>query len=289
MGIGDIDWPVTVSSSENVLDINDKSYRGQAIVHRVKEKFVVVNKVNIEDYLRGVVPYELRTPEFEALKAQTVAARSFGLRKSLRTSRGADGEQIKRMYDLRSTVADQVYGGKKGESKVTDRAVKETRGVVCTYNGKVINAMYSSTCGGKTQDGKKPYLTSRPCRFCEVSPHYRWEHDYTLSDISQRMGKKVTNLKVSTRDKTGRAESVRVSAEGGDYNLSGNNLRSKLGLKSRFYDIRMSNSGIKITGRGYGHGIGLCQYGAVGLARKGYNYRSILKYYYKGAKIKRMY
>ncbi len=267
-------YPIEISTSDDIIGFNGKKYRGELIIYKTSDsKFQIINKVNVEDYLRGVVPCELRVDEFEALKAQAVIARSFSLSK-------VKGNR----YDLKATVADQVYGGMEAEIKTTDKAINETCGIVCTYKGEVINAMYSSTCGGKTQDGRKPYLESKTCQFCKFSPHYRWESEHPLSAFG-----KVKSIRVSKRDRSRRIELVKITSDDGNQSIRGEELRAKLGLKSRFLDIRMKGDKIKISGKGYGHGIGLCQYGAIGMARKGYKYESILKYYYKGIRVEKIY
>jgi len=264
-----LNYPIEISTSNDIIDFNGKKYRGELIIYKLQ----IINRVNVEDYLREVVPCELRVDEFEALKSQAVIARSFALSK-------IKGER----YDLKSTVEDQVYEGMKAETNATDRAIEETQGVVCTYKGEVIQAMYSSTCGGKTQAGGKPYLESKTCQFCEDSPHYRWESEYPLSALG-----KVNVIKVSKRDKSGRVELVEIIDGGGTHTIRGEELRAKLGLKSNFIDIRIKGDKIKVSGKGYGHGIGLCQYGAIGMARKGYRYESILKYYYEGIRVEKIY
>ncbi|MBI4722789.1 MAG: SpoIID/LytB domain-containing protein [Candidatus Stahlbacteria bacterium] len=276
------EWPIEIKSSDGIIKVTEKSYRGSIIVYKLPNKYIVINKVNMEDYLKGVVPCELRTPDVEALKAQAVACRSYALARVRIANKETN-------YDVKSTVADQVYGGIESETELTTLAIKETRGIVCTYNSEVINAQYHSTCGGKTCSGGKPYLTSQVCHFCESSPQYRWEQEYDCSDISTKIGEHVRGLEISERDGSGRVKSVKVLSETGNQIMSGEDLRNKIGLKSRFFDIQLIGERIKIIGRGYGHGIGLCQFGAMGMARKGHNYKSILKYYYKGIEVERIY
>jgi stage II sporulation protein D len=204
----------------------------------------------------------------------------------LRANNSAEKREC--IYELKSTVDDQVYGGKDSETEPTDRAINETYGIVGTYNGKVINAGYHSTCGGKTNDGGEPYLVSRICHFCELSPQYKWEISSSVADISKGMGK-IKNIEICSKTSSGRVKAVKVLGETGNHTISGEELRSRLGLKSCFFDIIVGGDEVKITGRGYGHGIGLCQYGAIGMASKGYDYKSILKFYFKGIRIEKIY
>lgn len=275
--------PIEITSADDVIEFNEVNYWGSFILHKKGSKFLVVNKVDIESYLKGVVPCELRCDNFEALKAQAVAARSFALSAIKNT-----GE-----YDLKATEVSQVYGGKNSETEFTSRAVDETRGVVCTYDGKVIQARYSSTCGGRTADGKLPYLKSVACPFCEASPYYRWEVSYDRKEffklLEAEVGWKVSTVRIHRRSISDRVEDVEVSGSGGKYILKGGQFRALLDLKSTYFDLLLKGDKIVLKGRGFGHGVGMCQWGVLEMASKGYNYKSILRYYYKGVKIERIY
>ncbi|MCK4353185.1 SpoIID/LytB domain-containing protein [candidate division WOR-3 bacterium] len=286
-------FPIEITSHANIAKFNHKSYRGKFIIYSAKggsasggkssDDFLVVNKLDIEDYLKGVVPCELETDNLEALKTQAIISRSFALATIKNTGK----------YDLKATVESQVYGGMDRETKLATRAVKETHGIVCTYNGKVISARYSSTCGGRTKNGGLSYLKSIHCPFCKNSPHYKWERSYSKSQIFQllkpKVGSKIKSLKICKRDNFGRVKEVEISTNKGNYSIKGTRARTLLGLKSTFFNIIMKGNKVVINGGGYGHGIGLCQWGALEMAEKGFGYRSILKYYYNDIKIEKIY
>ncbi|MDI6840368.1 MAG: SpoIID/LytB domain-containing protein [bacterium] len=284
-----LDWPVKITSNNDAIEFNSRTYRGEFTIYKKGNKFLVVNKLNIEDYLRSVVPCELWTNNLEALKAQAVASRTYALY-SIK-----DTEE----YDLEATVQDQVYKGRNSENEVATRAVNETYGIVCTYNGEIIQSNYSSTCGGRTADGGLPYLTSISCPFCENSPHYKWEVSYpeskfleliTPSSVILSKAKNVIkSVRVKKRDSSGRVELLEIITDKGNYTIKGRDVRTILGLKSTFLDVNLKGNKIVINGRGQGHGIGMCQWGILGMANKGFGYESMLRYYYKDVEIKKIY
>lgn len=157
--------PLTFASSDEAaapVRFNDKPFRGKIEVFaNTRGALTVVNVIGIEDYVRGVVPNELSYPAIEALKAQAIAARTYALKNR--------GQFASEGYDLLPTTRSQVYRGLTSETSITSRAVDETRGVIATYNGEPINALYTSTCGGRTEDAENifndpvPYLRGREC------------------------------------------------------------------------------------------------------------------------------
>src|SRR5437588_10550033 len=157
--------PLTLASSDEAnapVRFNDKPYRGKIEVFaNTRGALTVVNVIGLEDYVRGVVPNELSYPAIEALKAQAIAARTYALKN--RGQFAFDG------YDLLPTTRSQVYRGLTSETPLTSRAVDETRGMIATYNGEPINALYTSTCGGRTEESENifneaaPYLRGREC------------------------------------------------------------------------------------------------------------------------------
>lgn len=157
--------PLLFASSDEAnspVRFNDKPYRGRIEVFaNTRGALTVVNVIGLEDYVRGVVPNELSFPALEALKAQAIAARTYALKNR--------GQFASEGYDLLPTTRSQVYRGLTSETPLTTRAVDETRGVLATYKGEPINALYTSTCGGRTEDVKNifiddvPYLRGREC------------------------------------------------------------------------------------------------------------------------------
>jgi len=262
---------------------------------------VVVNEIDLEEYLRGTVPNELhpsRFPQTEALKAQTVAARTFA-----RYHLGAFG---KRGFDMYADERSQVYTGIRGEHELADRAIEETSGVVAVYRNKPILAVYSSTCGGQTESYEAvfrstqcPYLKGGAKCSDESSPFYSWEVRTAGSRIEANLNrsssfgrlKKLTTIK---RGVSGRIVEMKLEGSKGEALLRGNQIRTVLGLRSNLITslkpVRDKDGYVReveVAGRGWGHGVGLCQFGAVNLATRGRSYEDILDHYYSDIRLVR--
>ena len=284
------------------------------------DQIQVINVIELELYLKGVVPAEignLGIIEMEAIKAQAIAARTYALKKL-----ELDND---RPYDILSDVRDQVYSGNSKRFKLTDLAVDKTVGEIAVYNDTLIYAFYHSTCGGRTEYGKnqfsggdKSYLQGVSDNFssgdfCKDSPLYRWSESFLFEDITKSIRKNlpefvsagtdygsVTDLVVTQRLKSGRVEEFAVLFDNkkDPLVLKGRNLRMLFRgnqgnlLPSKLFKISKKNSnssGFTIIGAGNGHGVGMCQWGAIGMARQSYNYKQILKHYYRGITIKKIY
>ena len=285
------------------LSLNGVVYRGELEVFiNPLGRPVFVNEVGVEDYLRGVVPQELGPysyPQIEALKTQAVASRTFALAHL--------GSKASRGYDLYADHRSQVYAGLKGEHSVTDQAIRLTRGLIATFQGKAIVALYSSTCGGKTESYDAifnrpalPYLRGGSLCPDQKSRYHRWQEKISISRVLKnsetlaRLGK----LKKLVRSRTsvqGRLLELVWKGSQGEHVLRGNALRFTLGLRSNWVvDFRpLGTKGeiveVDVKGRGWGHGVGLCQMGAVELARRGWSFERILKHYYQGVELTRAY
>ncbi|MBU4310377.1 SpoIID/LytB domain-containing protein, partial [bacterium] len=246
-------------------------------------------------YLYGVMKHEI-SPAWprEAVKAQAVAARSFALNKKLKN--------IGKPYDLVATILAQVYGGLSGEDPRSNEAIDETRGEVLTYEGELIAAYYHATCGGETEDvenvwgGRLPYLKSVRCKYCKDSPHYEWEKELSLSDISNALSRKgiseIESIEVYKRSSTERVVELVVEDEFGKHIISGNQFRMALGpnvIRSTYFKMKEKRGRVEFKGRGWGHGVGMCQWGARGMAEKNFSYKEILKHYYTEVKIQKIY
>ena len=286
------DGSILIFSEGGILKFDTKPYRGRLLIKGKK----VINIVNVEDYLKGVVPCEMGNRPFEALKAQAVAARSYAI------SRLNQYED----YDLLPDEGDQVYGGVESEVSLATKAVDETYGLVLTYKGKVIDARYSSTCGGKTASsadtwGKSySYLESVRDKFCIISPYYSWKKvvdkgilfDRVRKYLSNMVNKDVDSIKsirIYRKDKSGRVKTLEIKTKNDTYKVSGDNIRELLDVKSRLFKLNISKNNVIIEGKGFGHGVGMCQWGAIGMAIKGWNFKRILKHFYKGVHLKKIY
>jgi stage II sporulation protein D len=308
------------------LVIGGRQYRGEAlIIARGGGRVSAVNVVDLELYLLGVVPREIgRLPasQIEALKAQAVAARTYAV--------GNLGGRASRGFDLYATVADQVYGGVADEDTVVNRAVRETRGEILTYQGTPILAYYSYTCGGATAaiedswPGRAPvpYLRGVSDRipgsdqyYCSTSNRFTWTTHWTREQLLAVLGetlrahtagrvssvRRVDGVAIADRNRSGRA-TVRLTADGATYLLRADSLRWVLRpqpgpaiLNSSLLESVEAVTDadgvreLEIRGGGWGHAIGMCQVGAINRARAGQSYAQILRTYYSGVDLNRIY
>ncbi|MEB3298670.1 MAG: SpoIID/LytB domain-containing protein [Candidatus Sericytochromatia bacterium] len=246
----------------------------------------VAEQVALEDYLRGVVPAEIKASWHpEALRCQAVAARTYACANL--------GRRSKWGFDMLDTVSDQVYGGADAAHPATDAAISATRGVVLTWQGKPIEAYFHSSSGGETDDGAAvwdlplPYL--RGTADVDDSPNARWQADVgrsTLRDALVAMGQGISEpsrLEVEVRTPHGRARWLRISGSGREVRVDANKLRLRLGLKSTRYRVTEMANGWRFEGGGWGHGLGMSQWGAKAFADSGMSAPDILARYYPGA------
>jgi len=309
------------AAGESFVTWNGKRYRGDLLIIASDSGLLVVNVLPLESYLRGVVPLEIgnrKQSEHAAVEAQAVAARSYSY---LHLIPG-------RAYDMMSTVQDQVYGGVDAEKPVSDSAVAATDGMVVLYAGKVINTPYHSTCGGSTaavhevwyKEPDHPYLKPVSDRipgtnsfYCDSSPKFRWTSSFTGESLRGVLEKylsaytsapkgtvgRVKGVYEQGRTESDRVAALRIDTDQGSYTLRGNDIRFVLRspdgaiLNSTYFTAEATItsgevSGLTLRGGGYGHGIGMCQWGAIGRARAGQDYRTILSTYYPGTTIGRV-
>ena len=280
-----------------VVLVNGKGYRNGVEIQPVEKGLVVINELAMEDYLAGIINCEISSQwSMEAVKAQAVVARSYAV---------FQREARKNMpYHLESSVLDQVYAGCDLEDLRAVRAVRETAGEVLLYNGKVIQAFFHSSCGGHTEAAENvwsfgmPYLRGVDCKYCLVAPSSEWTLTISLNkleSILRKGGYDVTDLRgfiPLSRHKSGRIDSLSILFDNGSVNLAAVDFRKLVGysvIKSTSFDVRISGENAIFSGRGYGHGVGLCQWGAKKRAEDGFNYREILSYYYPGTTLKKLY
>lgn len=289
---------LTVIPLNGVMNLNNKPFRGKAEIAVDSDgKLVVINELSIEDYLKGVINREISSAwEIDAVMAQAIVARTYALYKK--------HNRTNRFYDLESTVLDQVYGGADTEDSRVRYAVENTEGLVLTYKDELIKPYYFSTCGGYTEDGsnvwgeEKSYLKSTRCKYCRSSPVYNWtisipliKIEKTLNSVGFRV-KNINEIKVLSKFSSGRVKNLKIKGNTGEATLSGVDFRKILGydvIKSTLFDVHIEGDSAVFNGRGAGHGVGLCQWGAKGMAEAGYNYKEILEHYFPGTIIKRWY
>lgn len=277
-----------LEAANNILSVNGKQYRGKIVIRKSLNGISIINKLSINEYLYSVVPSEMPASwPSEALKAQAVAARTFAYHHLLKDQSA--------IYDLDSTTKFQVYSGISTEQETTSRAVDQTTGRICVYENKPIVSYFHSTCGGRIIDDKYvwsgedlPYLQSFTCPFCKHSPKFNWDDHISMNEISDVIKKKYKTVNrinaITFKKHQGRIVEIHMKHESGVLKISGNDFRMLLSpsrIKSLYFSARQTPSGLKISGYGWGHGVGLCQYGAKGMAERNYKYNEILNYYFK--------
>jgi stage II sporulation protein D len=304
-----------------LVRIDGRAYRGVIEIFRDRTGNTIVNRLPVETYLLGVVSTEMgrRAPtELEALRAQAVVSRTYALRHLRRWD--VQG------FDLYATVADQVYGGAERETPEGNDAVMATRGRILTYDGQPIDAFFYSTCGGRTADGTevfrgadRPYLRSLPdvadngAAYCSISPRFRWRESWSGDElrailrqtlptlgVSGRDAEQVTDLRVASRTPSGRVGRLTIELARSEIQVDGPKVRQVLRstsgdiLRSNAFTLTATRGRSRITrlvadGAGAGHGVGFCQWGAVGRSRAGQDYGQILAAYYPGTALERLY
>lgn len=263
---------------------------GSVIIKASGASLLVVNQVDLDDYVAGVVASEINTDwHLEVLKAQAVAARTYVLRKKM-----LNQEQP---YDVVASVQDQVYTGRTQVNGSVRKAVHETRNIVVTYRDRPIFAAYSSTAAGPTEDAQNvwskdlPYLKGVDCPFDRESPRFQWRAAIELTTIELQLRKSgypigvLATLTPFTYTQAGRIDQIRILHSKGEIILRGQDFRRAIGyaaVPSTHFTIEQFGKELVLAGRGSGHAVGLCQWGAKEMAELGYGHQSILQYYYPG-------
>ena len=295
------------------FQLKQRGYRGRLQVLVGGSGLRAINHVDLESYLPSVVGSEMPAswPQ-AALRAQAVAARTYALRQR----KPADP------FDLSATVSSQVYKGVDAETPSTREAVLSTRGQVLMYGSSLANAVFHSSSGGATENSgdlwsqQLPYLVSVP-DFDQASPVQAWQQRLEPEQLQQAFAEigGAQRIDVLSTTSTGRVRQARVSGPSGTLVVSGAQLRSRLGLRSTMVRFELAASelaalpplpllpeqyevggfqpqvqlplpSLLAVGRGYGHGVGMSQWGALGLAQRGQSYDQILRHYYRGTELR---
>lgn len=300
--------------------VEGKAYRGEIELVARNDTLFVINQVALEDYLRGVVPAEIgAVPEDAkaAIAAQAVAARTYTIKKV---------RQYPTLpFDLYASVQDQVYEGASSENPLATIAVRETEGLVLADGSGLVDTYYSSTCGGRRSDIRvvwperpaSPALSggsdgSTGKEWCRESPHFTWTETWSgqrLAELVRRYGAgegtiqgkpisgPLTEVVVDRHAASGKIRSIEYRWLGGKLRVVGDRNRWVLRradssiLRSVDFDLKLERAGGQLTraiahGRGNGHGVGLCQWGALGQAKAGKSFREILASYYAGSEVR---
>jgi stage II sporulation protein D len=304
---------------------NGRRYRGRLQVTAGRSGLTLVNRVDVESYLAGVVGPEIgprRANEEAAVLAQAVASRTFALRNRGRWE--ANG------FDAYDDVRDQVYAGVAAETPQAWQAVQRTAGQVLRYDGQMIDAYFHSTCGFSTAAVEEAFATARARPYlravsdergrgggqyyCDISPRFRWREEWdgpklrailtrTLPQVMPVSGaglQRISGISVSRTTRSGRVGDLRIVFERGDVRIPGPQVRAILRpdqdrlLHSAAFQLTVETNGGQVSrlvaaGAGSGHGVGMCQWGAIGRARAGQDHRAILTTYFPGTKIERIY
>lgn len=289
-----------VSGNLSPIAINGKKYRGdvQVLINPLNPSTLnTINSVMIEDYLKGVVPAESSASwPLESLKAQTLAARTYAI---------ANWKKRDNMgFDVMSTVSDQVYKGVEIEHPATNQAIKETTGQVILFQGKPINALFFSCSGGHTDNALDvwnadlPYIKGVP-DFDQAAPRYTWEQTLSNEKIKEgltKLGKDVgtiKSIKITEYTEFKRAKKVEITGSKGTVEVDAGKFRLATGLNSTFWESvkvipnknKKALPSFEFDGRGWGHGLGMSQWGARQMAENGKPYEEIIKHYYTNVEI----
>lgn len=279
------------AASGDMLTYDNKEYQGSLLLIVENQCCYVINQIYLEDYIYSVLKSESWPGwPLEVNKAFAIASRSYAMVKYL------EGIKNKKPYHIKNTNAHQTYNGFHTNA-VLKRAVDETIGLILTHNKKPIIAMFDCCCGDvipahlSTIDLKKaPYLARKvPCTFCKSSKIYRWKLEFELDEFQKHLQasghviKQLRDIYVSKKDKAGAVEEIVIKDRDKQHVITGKQFYSMFSkVKSFCYAIIKKGKKITIEGKGYGHHLGICQWGARNMINHGWNYRSILSFYYPG-------
>jgi stage II sporulation protein D len=286
------------AEGSGVITVNGRRFTGGIMLVKADAgHFAVINHADLEDYIKGVLYHEVSHYwPGDVLKAQAIVSRSFALYQMR--------ENAARDFDLTNDIYSQVYGGKTSERYRTSAAVESTSGYVLTYQGKLFPAYYHSTCGGYTENVSMLWnmdiapLSGGPCDFCKDSPHFSWHAVMSLDEAAEKLrdaGFAVPSIKdilLSEKDKSGRMLQVTVVTDAGQVRMPAKDFRNILNpnvVRSTNFTVQTVNHDLVFTGTGWGHGVGMCQWGAYFMGKQGYTFEQILNYYYPGASIQEEY
>jgi stage II sporulation protein D len=315
-------FPITIAPEDDNSHFlfRGTEYSGSIIFDSASDtSLYAVNKLPLEEYLKGVVPAEItstKTEYFEALKAQAICCRTYAISKLEKSKNNP--------FDLYSSTLDQVYNGYKNHTPLADQAISDTKGTIITYNGKPAHVYYHSTCGGRLEAAEnlwpeqnfhylKSGIDAVSDKFsCSISPYFRWTEERSIEQLDSAFWRQFNrsvlqqpildtlNLKfilnITKRHPSGRVAEVELTYADTTITLQGYKIRRFFAqpptqyLKSSlFYFSQTNDSTLTIHGAGYGHGVGMCQFGALFMAKQGFPYYQILNKYFPGTKLSKVY
>ncbi|MGM0500970.1 MAG: SpoIID/LytB domain-containing protein [Bacillota bacterium] len=271
------------------LNLESRDYNGIIKLLNNGETMTVINKVSLTDYLASVIGSEIDPNwSLEALKAQAVVARTYALRNL--------DANVSKGYHLCNTIYSQSYKGHHVTTSKIYQAVEETKGEVLTYNQKLIHAVYHSNAGGETAQGSiiwggdTPYLQSVDSNDY-VAPNYEWQKKYSSSKLKEILAEKevklteIREIKLKDLGPSGRPGKVVIEGAQQQISIDSSKFRFWLNLRSTKFTVTKLKTEFLFKGKGWGHGVGMSQWGAYQMAKEGYNYREILEHYYQNTKL----
>lgn len=278
---------------ERDMYLDDTRFRGTIAIRKEKNGLMVaINKLDIEKYLYGVLHHEVAPWwPMEALKAQAVAARTYAYYQA-QVMKASE-------YDVKSGTSSQMYGGSTTERYRTKKAVDYTKGEILTFEGKVFPAYFHATCAGITAGAQElwnihlePIAGGAHCGYCHISPHYYWQAKVPLSVIEEKLKQynrpvgQVLKVEPITQTPSGRVGSLKITGTLQEAVIAAKDFRIWIGgnvMKSTAFTVEVKEDFVEFHGKGWGHGVGLCQWGALGQSLLGHSYEKILKFYYPGS------
>jgi stage II sporulation protein D len=277
--------------SERPIRVNGRDYSSPLDIVRSGDGLAVVNEVALEEYVVGVVRAEASEKwPVEMLRAQATVARTYAAHHRLLAAA--------KPFHILASTAHQQYAGLVPPASPIWAAVRDTAGQVLLWEGEVFPAFYHTESGGYTEDPRSvfaarnlPGLKPVRCDFSAGSPHFYWSLDLRLSELSETLRRHgvqsgaVSAIDIAERTPSLRAALVTVRGDQGTVTVRGNDFRRMLGydtFKSTLFAVALDGEWARFSGRGYGHGVGMCQWGAKGMAEQGYSARQILEYFYPG-------
>ncbi len=305
-------FEINSENKNEYIYFDRKAFKGGIRFVSHGDSIKAINTLSLEEYLRGVVPAEMPVKNgseyYEALKAFSICARTYAV---MKLSREKDD------FDIYLDVRDQVYGGASVENPVSNSAIEDTKGMILSYNNFPAVIYYSSTCGGHTEDASNvfsdeeiPYMKGvkdGDPAYCDISPKFRWNAEYDDTTIVSRLINagllypdryNLLSVDVESRFKSGRVKQLNFLFNNLDHHrnvkvrIFGNNIRyvlrtpdNKNILESNFFDVDFTGQKVILKGKGYGHGVGLCQWGSISMAKKGFDFKQILEHYFPGTEV----
>lgn len=301
------------SSRNNSDDVNlgGKVYHDKIKFTPASDKINIINVISLEDYVKGVLPKEMPIgngyENFEALKAVAICIRTYAMQKI---------HNSKKEFDIYTDERDQVYGGADSETQISNLAVDETQNMILTYNGETAQIFYHSTCGGETEAASNVFqgqgfaymngVKDGTPPNCSISPRFKWAENYSKESFVKRIvsagllsdsNYTINDVKILSRFPSGRVNELQIQLQDSNnseklVSLVGNSIRTIIRnsdnsaiLRSTLFDIETTADSIDISGRGNGHGVGLCQWGAIYQSQNNINYKIILDFYFPGTEV----